>query len=242
MKTLLCLALLAVYSRAATPPAAAQAQQHFDAGDYAAAASLFEQLAREQPQEPAWRYDLGNALFKLGRLGPAVASYQRAYALAPRDGDVRYNLDFALKRAGEERVPTGVPALLFDLYHLISDAELAGLYWLTFCAAMLLSAFWIAAPARRTSVTTPALWAMGGWLFLGAWWGARRMNEPAYPAVIVKASAELRNGPGDSFTVTFTVPEGRRVDIFADQGAWLEVGVAKEGAKGWLRAVDVEKL
>src|SRR4051812_36178236 len=98
---------LALASRALSQAPAAEAQRRYDANDYTAAVTAYAKLCAEQPREPAWRYDLGNALFKAGRLGPAVASYQRAFDLAPRDADIAFNLDFALRRAGEELVPPG---------------------------------------------------------------------------------------------------------------------------------------
>ncbi|MCX5796349.1 MAG: SH3 domain-containing protein [Elusimicrobia bacterium] len=55
-------------------------------------------------------------------------------------------------------------------------------------------------------------------------------------------AAELRSGPGENFNVSFTVPEGRRVQILGSDGAWVELGVLKEGVKGWLPAAAVEEL
>lgn len=237
MKALMLVVLLAAGARAQT---AADAQKKYDAGDYAGAAQLYSQLAQKQPREGAWRYDLGNAYFKQGRLGPAIASYQRAFELSPRDGDARFNLDFALKRAGEELVPAGVPPLLFSLFHLLSDAELAGLHWLACWAALLLGAAWVLRPARRGALEPWAAGALAAWVVFGAWWGARRLVEPQQLAVVVAPTAELRSGPGEGFPVSFTVPEGRRVELVSEEGPWLEVVLPKEGAKGFMRADSVE--
>lgn len=220
----------------------ADGQKRYDAGDFEGAAAAFRQAVAAEPREPAWHYDLGNALFKAGRLGPAIASYQRAFDLAPRDRDVRDNLSFSLKRAGEDLVPPGVPAALFALFYWASATELAGLHWLFCWVALLLAACWIAAPARRPALGTPLIAALCCWALAGLWWGARRALEPEARGVIARPVAELRSGPGDGFSVSFTVPEGRRVEILSDAGAWFEVGLPREGAKGWLKAADVEKL
>ena len=222
---------------------AADAQRRYDAGDYTGAATAFAKLAAAHPREPAWHYDLGNALFKAGRLGPAVASYQRSFNLAPRDADIIFNLDFALSRAGEDIVPAGMPPLLYWLFHGLSDSELAGLHWAGCWAALLLGATWLLRRDHRRQLLTPwTTTALAVWIGAGAWWGARRWLEPSSLGVIIKSTAELRNGPGEGFSVSFTVPEGRRVEIFSDEGAWLEVGVAKEAAKGWVKAADIEKI
>jgi hypothetical protein len=181
-------------------------------------------------------------LFKAGRLGPAVASYQRAFDLAPRDGDVAFNLDFALRRAGEELVPAGVPPLVYRAFHWLGDEELAGLHWACFWAALLLATAWLLLADRRAALLSWALGALLAWALAGCWWAARSWLEPSARGVVVKATAELRSGPGENFSVSFTVPEGRRVELLSEAAEWLEVGLAKEGAKGWVKAADVEKL
>ena len=43
---------------------------------------------------PAIYFNLGNAYFKAGQLGRAIAALREAEKLAPRDPDVRANLQF----------------------------------------------------------------------------------------------------------------------------------------------------
>lgn len=220
----------------------ADAQKKYDAGDFAGAAALYQQAVAASPKDAALRYDLGNALLKSGHLGPAIASYQRAFDLLPRDGDIRYNLGFALRQAGEELVPPGTPPVLFKLFYFLSERELAGLHWLGCWACLLLAAAWVRKAAWREKLKPFALAALAFWALAGAWWGARLALEPSQRGVIVKASAEIRSGPGDNFSVSFTAPEGRRVEILSQSGSWLEIGVLKEGAKGWLPSDAVERI
>lgn len=218
------------------------AQKRYDAGDYRGAAAAYETLLKSDRRNPALHYDLGSALFKDGRLGPAIASYQRAYDILPRDADIRYNLDFALRKSGEELVPAGVPPLLFRLFHLHSERELAGLQWIFCWSALLIASLWLQKPDLRQALFPWGAWAAALWLFYGGWWAARRTVEPAERGVIVKAAAEIRSGPGDKFGVSVTAPEGRRVEILGESEGWLEIGVLKEGAKGWLPADAVERI
>src|SRR5208337_1310891 len=44
-------------------------------------------------------FNLGNACFKAGTLGRALAAYRQAEALAPRDPDLRANIQFARDQA-----------------------------------------------------------------------------------------------------------------------------------------------
>ncbi|HEX4048561.1 MAG TPA: SH3 domain-containing protein, partial [Elusimicrobiota bacterium] len=228
-------------ARAAVSPAAA-ARALYDGGRFDEAAAAYEKLAVAAPTNAALQYDFGDALFKSGHLGRAIASFERAFALDPRDSDTRFNLAFALRRAGEDFVPTGTPPALFWLFTSLSDRELAGLQWLAAWATLLLAGFGLLAAKRRGALAPWTAAAAGAWLFFGLWWACLRAALPSDRGVIVSSHAELRHGPGENFGVAFTVPEGRRVRVLGASGAWIEVGVLKEGARGWIEADSVERL
>ncbi|MBI3551421.1 MAG: tetratricopeptide repeat protein [Elusimicrobia bacterium] len=219
-----------------------EARGKYDAGDFNGAATLYAKALERSPRDPVLHYDLGNALFKAGHLGQAIASYQRAFDIRPRDPDIRYNLGFALKRAGEELRPEGTPPALFALFTLLSERELAGLQWLLCWLALSLGCVYVLKPARREDLFSPVVVAAALWAATGLWWGSRWLLEPDERGVIVKPTAELRSGPGHNFGVSFTAPEGRRVQILSESAGWLEIGIPKEGAKGWLAADAVEKI
>jgi tetratricopeptide (TPR) repeat protein len=239
----LAAALAAPTGAAAPAGPAASARALYDAGRYDEAAAAFETLAAAAPRDASLQYDLGAALYKAGRLGRATASFERAFALDPRDSDVRFNLAFALRRAGEDFVPAGTPSPLFWVFTALSERELAGLHWLAAWAALLLAAAMLLSGAhRRESLAPWTAWAAGAWLVFGLWWAGLRAVLPPDRGVIVSSHAELRHGPGANFGVAFTIPEGRRVRVLSASGAWLEVGVLKEGARGWIEAAAVERL
>jgi tetratricopeptide (TPR) repeat protein len=244
---LLAAAVLTAHLQAAAPaaldvPARSEGQRLYDLGDYQAAAGWYLQAVRAEPRNASLHYDLGNSLFKSGKTGRAIAAYERAFAIRPRDADIRQNLDFALRRAGEELLPPGVPPLLFLAFHLFSERELAGLQWLACWLMLVIAGLCLWRPALRARLLPWAAMAAIFWLVLGGWWLAVRGITPQRRGVIVTAAAELRSGPGENFNVSFTVPEGRRVQILSTDGTWLELGVLKEGVKGWLPAAAVEEL
>jgi tetratricopeptide (TPR) repeat protein len=223
-------------------PARSEGQRFYDLEDYPAAADWYLQALRADPRDASLHYDLGNCLFKSGKTGRAIAAYERAFLIQPRDADIRQNLDYALRRAGEELTPAGVPPLLFLVFHLFSEPELAGMQWLAWWLMLALAGLclWRRALRPRLLSWTAAVAAL--WLILAGWWLAVRGITPQRRGVIVASSAELRSGPGENFNVSFTVPEGRRVQILSNDGAWLELGVLKEGVKGWLPTAAVEEL
>ncbi|OGS04253.1 MAG: hypothetical protein A3G41_04480 [Elusimicrobia bacterium RIFCSPLOWO2_12_FULL_59_9] len=217
-----------------------KAGEFYLASQFEQAIALYKTLLAASPHSAALHYNLGNSYFKSGSLGPATASYLRAYALAPLDADIGYNLDFCLKKVGETLYPPGVPKPLFLAFHALSLNAVAAAFWILSCGLLLsLSLYpWTTAGLRPH----PALQALLGRLIVffllfdaafGSWWWLRSSQEKGL-GVVVRNGTEVRNGPGENFSVGFTVPEGRRVKVLETRADWAEIGVLKEGVRGWL--------
>src|SRR5689334_10723423 len=75
------------------------ANRMYEEGKFTNAVSAYDQLLQGGNASAAVYFNRGNAEFKLGRLGKAIASYRQAQLLAPRDADLRANLQLARTRA-----------------------------------------------------------------------------------------------------------------------------------------------
>lgn len=247
MRALLLLILCS--SAAAAAPGAVrsefeEANRLYEEARFEEAASRYEGLAARLPGSANLHFNMGNAYFRQkrpGSLGRAIAAYHRAFKLRPRDPDIRYNLDFALRRVGEALIPSGTPPALFILFHILSGAELAALHWLGFWAAMLLGALFLSREALRGRLRPWLLGAVAFWALSGGWWGARSLTGVPSLAITV-SHCEARSGPGVNFPVSFKVPEGRRVSRLDAKGEWVEIGVLKEGLKGWISRENVDAI
>ena len=62
----------------------------YQAGRYEEAAKLFGQLIADRGYSAPLCFDLGNAEFKAGRMGPALLNYERARYLAPGDAGIEH--------------------------------------------------------------------------------------------------------------------------------------------------------
>lgn len=87
-----------------------RANQLYQAGSYAAAASLYEQLAAKGIAAPELFFNLGSAYAQLGKTEQAAEFYARAAQLAPRDSQIAERLE----QAGET-LPMPVPLTVNEL-------------------------------------------------------------------------------------------------------------------------------
>jgi Flp pilus assembly protein TadD len=71
------------------------ANQLYENGRYTEAVQAYQQLVDQSFRGSSLYYNLGNAYYKQGDLGRAIVAYLRAEKLAPRDSEIRVNLDVA---------------------------------------------------------------------------------------------------------------------------------------------------
>jgi hypothetical protein len=186
-------------------------------------------------------YNLGNAYYRLGQNGKAVVNYQRAFRLASWQSDVLFNLDLVSTHIGEPFAPAGLGRIFWRTFYfppinVLTVFEI-GLFVLVVGLFMV---------KRTRTISIEVMVGVGLiWLISAFWLGARiYLNERA-EGVVITSSADVRGGPSESTPVSFSIPEGRRVFIL-DQAepvaGWMEIGVPKEGLKGWIPQSSIEKI
>src|SRR5271155_1684331 len=70
------------------------ANKFYAEGKFSDAANAYEKILTSGAVSPNLLFNYGNAEFKSGNLGKALAAFRRAELLAPRDSDIRANLAF----------------------------------------------------------------------------------------------------------------------------------------------------
>ncbi len=229
--------LLATAAGAAPPNVAryerifADAAKAYDEDRLPEAIAGWESLVREGQALPEVLFNLGNAYYRNGNLGPAIRAYRHAQVLAPRDPDIRANLGFAAQTAGIA-LPARNPlvARLLD----VSRAEWRLLASAAFWLLVLALAGWILRPLHR-SMTRPAAGACALALALtlaGLWAHQRLRLNPE--RVVMQPGLKVRSGPLESSTALLAIPEGAIVRQFDRRGPWVDIRF--ESTRGWLPA------
>ena len=216
----------------------AEATAAYDAGDFQTAAHDFAALAADGQDLPAVRYNLANALYRTGQTGPAILHYLRARRDAPRDPDIRANLELAARSAS---VPLPAPGTLENALAAFAPAE-----WKTLAVAaawllLLLLAVHLVRPRWTPYLRTPAL-AVAALLLLAllrlgwmAWTDART------PLCVLLTPAQTLSAPLDNATPLAALPEGLPLRRLATHGHWAQIQTP-DNQIGWIPAASLRPV
>lgn len=243
MITLIALAMIALFAANQTmllarPSVTAgdamfTANELYEMGHFAQAAQAYEQLASQGYSDAALFYNLGNAYYKQGDYGRAIANYRRAQQLAPRDADIEANLALARSQTVDEFEAVDDGGFL----NLVGGAVQGRLTLneLAMAAVGLWSLFVILFILFRT-VGSGTAWRKGlqyalaatgvvliiGVLALGSY---LYVDNNQSGGVIVADEAAVTSGPGTQYATEFSLHSGAEVDLIETRGNWVRLAL-----------------
>jgi tetratricopeptide (TPR) repeat protein len=209
----------------------AAANKLYAEGKFAEAATAYDAILKTGAQSPALLFNAGNAEFKTGHLGKAIASYRQAELLSPRDAELRANLAFVRNQVQgatlrESRWQNWVSTLTLNEGALLT----AIFFW----AMFLLLAVRQIKPALAPKLRTVTRLAVALTIFSGAILGLQAANHfNSCVAVVTTADATARSGPFDDAQNVFSARDGVELQVLQRHDDWVQVA-NNAGKIGWL--------
>ena len=229
-------AALAVRAAEALAGGFEAANKLYEEGKFAEAAAGYDQVLQSGRVSPALYFNLGNAWFKSGQIGKAITAYRRAEQLAPRDPDIRANLQFARNQV---QGPTlhgnawrrGLGQLSLNEWSALAAMAL----WVLFL--LLAAVQW--RPALKPGLRTPILASLAAVVLLGACVGAALAQSRSFRlCVVIKPEAVVRFGWLDETPTAFSVHDGAELQVLDQHNDRLQVS-AGPLRMGWIRSDQV---
>jgi tetratricopeptide (TPR) repeat protein len=222
-----------------------QANEAYEEGRYDEAVDVYEQILATGVIHGTVLYNLGNAYFKMDRLGPAILMYQRARWLLPRDQDVAANLRLARQLTIDKTLQENPPLLIRWITYparTLSENELTWLSSILYIstACLVVIGIWIRPDRLRKKILVSAL--VGGILLIvvgGSLAGKIYWRTSMIRAVVLAPAVDARSGPGDDYTKIFTAHEGTTVKIRQQREGWYLIALPN-GLGGWIPDTSAE--
>ena len=234
--------LAGVLLRAGSSPASEaqfeEANRLYETGRFAEAAALYR-VAATNGVSATLLFNLGNAHFKAGQLGQAMAAYQRSLRLDPRNPETRANLRFAREQANTQPPPLSLRQRWMRRLSIGEWTALASgtltLLLLLLTARQLKPGAFVGKPLW---IRLPAAGALATALLLALAASDYYLDERAF---VSTANAGVRNGPLEESPESFKATDGTELLVHDRKGEFLEVET-RLGQKGWIHSGDVELL
>lgn len=224
-----------------------RALETFDAAkgpdDYREAAALLESLLADGFRNGAVYYNLGNACFRAGEYGRAIAAYRKAKPFRPRDpyldANLRQALSVAPGRLPEAPAPWWTHVLFWSDW--LSYPEKVHAAFVAFLAAALVAG--AAAMIRR-----PRAYWISGLLIIGAVVlsldaGLAYADVAWSRKAVVTGETIARKGIGQNYEPAFDQPlkDGAEFTVLSENGDWI-FGHFEGIGDGWLRRENIAQF
>ena len=217
----------------------ATANKLYAEGKFLDAANACETILSSGAASPNLLFNYGNAEFKSGNLGKAIAAFRRAELLAPRDSEIRANLAFVRNQVQGATVRERFWQNWLGNFSLNEWTIFATIaFWLTFILLVLKQL----RPALAAKLKSAAWIFAALTIFSGTILGVQAANHfSRQTAVVTSAQAIARSGPFDDAQSAVTARDGAERSVLDRRDDWVQVADGS-GKTGWLPVKQVEVL
>lgn len=196
-------------------------------GNFEEARTAYEAALGLGFESAALYQNLGNAYFRLDRLGQAMVNYQRAAGLRPANPEIKHNIRLVQTRSRDRFSQVPTPVLTQWWNGFIDGFGMRSLFWIgtvTWLIGTILAGYrlWTAAPEAWSRRVVAILCGLGLFLLASTLvTSAVRSNIAA--GVIISDRVEVRSEPDDGSRSSVVVHEALVIDILKSQGGWAEI-------------------
>lgn len=223
-----------------------KANQQYARGQYPDAVKSYQQLINSGYQSIALYFNMGNASYKNGDLGPALLYYEKAHKLSPGDEDINFNIRLVNLKTSDriEEAPEFFLAKWWRGFILMiaggTLAVLSIILVLLASAALIIYLFTQSVGIKKTSFYGAIiLFALG---LITVFMSARQASYfDNHRQAIIFNTVTVRSAPGNTGKTLFVLHEGTKVDVLENNSNTIKIKLAN-GNEGWISAADAKNI
>ena len=214
--------------------------EHYLKGEYQETIRIFQSIVEKGYQGKSLYYNLGNAYFRIGKIGLAILYYEKAKKISPSDEDVNYNLAFANSKIADkiETLPKFFIFVWWEnalaLFSISGWTYAAYLFYLFILGAVGYYYFAGSLKGQRIAFYTGIISTF--FLVLTIVLLAVNLNrELNYKfGIVVDPVVVVKFSPDQNSKDAFIVHEGLKVQAEDNVNAWIKIKLI-DGKVGWLK-------
>lgn len=218
-----------------------KANQAYGEGRFKEAISGYHRIIESGQSNGHLYYNLANAYFREKDLGRAILFYERARLFIPRDGDLNFNLRYALDRSRDALAESQdfLGQTFFWLNGLTLEEimkvfiTLNILFWGILVLRLFIKPEW----TYYTFLLIFVLWLIGGLSFGAKWYQIETDNR----CIVLPAEVAVHAGPQEADTVLFKLHQGAVVNGVRSEDGWTLVRLPDK-KRGWMKNAAFERV
>ena len=214
---------------------------------YQLAIDEYDKLIKQGYEGTSLYYNLGNAHYRLGKVGYAILYYEKALKLSPNDEDVKHNLALA-KLNIKDKVETLPPFFIFNIWEsVLASLSVSGWTVFVYIVFILFLLCVIAYFFSRTSTQQRVSFFSGAGVFavliLVIILLAVKMNKEfnIKDGIIVSNLVTVKSSPDNSSKDEFVIHEGLKVRLEDKVDNWVKIRL-EDGKLGWISEENFRQI
>jgi tetratricopeptide (TPR) repeat protein len=215
------------------------ANEYYKNNRYQLAIEEYNKLMLDGFEGTSLYYNLGNAHYRIGKVGYAILYYEKALKLSPNDEDVKHNLALA-KLNLEDKVDTLPPFFIFNLWEgLLASFSVTGWTIIVYIVFILFLIVSVAYFFSRNVTEQRISFFSGAGLAIALVFAiillVVKMNKEynVKDGIIVETAVVVKSSPDYSSKDTFQIHEGLKVRIEDNVDDWIKIRL-DDGKIGWI--------
>ena len=237
--------IISAISRADSNSIMQTANEYYKNNRYQLAIEEYNKLILDGFEGTSLYYNLGNAHYRLGKVGYAILYYEKALKLSPNDEDVKHNLALA-KLNLQDKVDTLPPFFIFNLWEgLLASFSVTGWTIIVYIVFILLLIVSLAYFFSRNVSEQRISFFSGAGLAIALVFAiillVVKMNKEynVKDGIIVETAVVVKSSPDYSSKDSFQIHEGLKVTLEDQVDNWVKIRL-NDGKIGWISEKSIE--
>ena len=213
--------------------------EFYKSNQYQLAIDEYNKLIKQGFEGESVYYNLGNAHYRLGKVGYAILYYEKALILSPSDEDIKHNLTLA-KLNVKDKVDTLPPFFIFNIWEgllaAFSVSEWTIIVYIVFILFLIsVIAYFFSKTATQQRISFFTGGGVSVLFLLSIILLSVKMNKEfnIKNGIIVESSVTIKSSPDNTSRDEFVVHEGLKVRIEDKVDDWVKIRL-DDGKIGWI--------
>lgn len=223
------------------------ANELYENNQYQLAIDEYNKLVEQGYEGTSLYYNLGNAHYRLGKMGYAILYYEKALKYSASDEDSKHNLSVA-KLNLKDKVDELPPFFIFNIWEgLLASFNISGwtiiVYIIFILVLVSIVAYFFAYSSTQQRLSFFTGVAFSVLLFLSIIFLTVKMNKEynIKDGIIVENVVTVKSSPDTSSKDEFVVHEGLKVKLEDKVDIWIKIRLT-DGKVGWVLEKNLRKI